>query len=139
MLGVNLVEKISGYKVSGGLHGVGMSVVNGLSEWLEVEVSREGKVFHQRYEKGKAVTNLKVIGTTKVTGTKITFKPDPTIFEEVIYDFKIISKRLLELSFLNKGLKIILIDERNDTQETYLHNGGIVDFVKYLNRSKMHI
>ena len=128
--------KDSGYKVSGGLHGVGMSVVNGLSEWLEVEVSREGKVFHQRYEKGKAVTNLKVIGTTKVTGTKITFKPDPTIFEEVIYDFKIISKRLLELSFLNKGLKIILIDERNDTQETYLHNGGIVDFVKYLNRSK---
>lgn len=125
-----------GYKVSGGLHGVGMSVVNGLSEWLEVEVSRENKIFHQRYEKGKTVSKLKVIDTTKKTGTKIIFKPDTTIFEEPIYDFNILAQRLRELSFLNKGLKIILKDERDNNEVIFLHTGGIIDFVKYINKNK---
>lgn len=125
-----------GYKVSGGLHGVGMSVVNALSQWLEVEVSREGKIFQQRYEKGKTVTKLKVIGNKNKTGTKISFKPDPEIFEDTVYDFNTLAQRLRELSFLNKGLKIILKDERDDKEAVYLHNGGIIDFVKYINKNK---
>lgn len=125
-----------GYKVSGGLHGVGMSVVNALSEWLEVQVCRENKVFHQRFERGKTVTKLKVIGPCKKSGTKISFKPDTTIFEDINYDFNILSQRLRELSFLNKGLKITLKDERNNNQAVFLHNGGIVDFVKYINKNK---
>ncbi|KJS87807.1 MAG: DNA gyrase subunit B [Peptococcaceae bacterium BICA1-8] len=125
-----------GYKVSGGLHGVGMSVVNALSEWLEVEVSREDKVFHQRYERGKTVSKLKVIGTSQKTGTKIVFKPDFKIFEELIYDFNILVQRLRELSFLNKGLKILLRDERDNNESVFIHDGGIVDFVKYINKNK---
>lgn len=125
-----------GYKVSGGLHGVGMSVVNALSEWLEVEVSREGKIFQQRYERGKTVSKLKVIGTTKKTGTKIVFKPDYKIFEDTVYDFNILAQRLRELSFLNKGLKIVLKDERNNNEVVFLHNGGIIDFVKFINKNK---
>lgn len=125
-----------GYKVSGGLHGVGMSVVNALSEWLEVEVSREGKIFQQRYERGKTVSKLKVIGTTKKTGTKIVFKPDYKIFEDTVYDFNILAQRLRELSFLNKGLKIVLKDERNNNEMVFLHNGGIIDFVKFINKNK---
>jgi len=125
-----------GYKVSGGLHGVGMSVVNALSEWLEVEVSREGKVFHQRYERGKKATKLKVIGNDKKNGTKISFKPDLKIFEDIVYDFNVLVQRLRELSFLNKGLKIILKDERDNKESVFLHNGGIVDFVKFINKNK---
>ncbi|NLW24385.1 MAG: DNA topoisomerase (ATP-hydrolyzing) subunit B [Clostridia bacterium] len=127
-----------GYKVSGGLHGVGMSVVNALSEWLEVEVSRENKIFHQRFERGKTVSKLKEIGTSKKTGTKITFKPDPLIFEEIEFDFDILEKRLRELSFLNKNLKIILKDKRlgKEKEKVYLHDGGIIDFVKYINKNK---
>jgi len=125
-----------GYKVSGGLHGVGMSVVNALSEWLEVEVSRENKIFHQRYERGKTVSKLKVIGSSQKTGTKIVFKPDFKIFEELEYDFNILIQRLRELSFLNKGLKIILKDERDNNESVFLHDGGIIDFIKYINKNK---
>ncbi|NLT95521.1 MAG: DNA topoisomerase (ATP-hydrolyzing) subunit B [Clostridia bacterium] len=125
-----------GYKVSGGLHGVGMSVVNALSEWLEVEVSRDNKIFHQRSERGKTVSKLKVIGTSKNTGTKIIFKPDSQIFDDINFDFNILAQRLRELSFLNKGLKITLKDERDNNQVVFLHNGGIIDFVKYINKNK---
>ncbi|SMB87483.1 DNA gyrase subunit B [Desulfonispora thiosulfatigenes DSM 11270] len=126
----------NGYKVSGGLHGVGVSVVNALSEFLEVEVSREGKIFHQRYEKGKTVSELKVIGSSTNNGTKIFFKPDSEIFDDLIYDFKTLAQRLRELSFLNKGLTITLVDERNNIEETFVHDGGIKDFVRYLNKNK---
>ena len=126
----------AGYKVSGGLHGVGMSVVNALSEWLVVKVKRDGQIYQQRFERGKTVTELKVVGKTKGTGTLISFKPDHLIFEDLIYDFDILAHRLRELSFLNKGLKIVLNDERVDKTETFLHNGGIIDFVKYANKNK---
>ena len=125
-----------GYKVSGGLHGVGASVVNALSEWLEVKVYRDGKIYHQRYERGKPVTEIKVIGTTQKTGTTTSFKPDAQIFEEVVYEYEILLHRLREMSFLNKGLKIELKDLRTDEKVTFLHDGGIVDFVKYLNKNK---
>lgn len=127
-----------GYKVSGGLHGVGVSVVNALSEWLEVEVSRNGSVYHQKYERGAPVKDLTVVGKADHTGTKIQFKPDAEIFEELVYDFSILSQRLRELSFLNKGVKIILIDEREGQQQEKLfqHEGGIIDFVKDLNKNK---
>ncbi len=125
-----------GYKVSGGLHGVGASVVNALSQWLEVKVKRDGKIHHQRYERGKPVTELKVIGTTECTGTSITFLPDSAIFEETEFDLDILTHRLRELSFLNKGIKIILKDERINEKLVFQHDGGIVDFVKYLNKNK---
>ena len=99
-----------GYKVSGGLHGVGSSVVNALSNWLEVEVSRDGKIYKQRYEKGKVCYDLKVIGKTDITGTKVTFKPDETIFDDVIYDYNTLRVRLRETAFLTKNLKISLTD-----------------------------
>lgn len=125
------------YKVAGGLHGVGVSVVNALSEWLEVEIRRDGKVYHQRYEYGKPVTKLTVIGKSKTTGTKITFKPDPEIFKETTdFKFDIIANRLRELAFLNKGLRIILEDERSDKSVEYKFKGGIVSFVEYLNQNK---
>ncbi|OPY58850.1 MAG: DNA gyrase subunit B [Pelotomaculum sp. PtaU1.Bin035] len=124
------------YKVSGGLHGVGVSVVNALSEWLEVEVKRGGGIYHQRYERGVPVTELKVIGGSNNTGTKVTFKPDPEIFEELDYSYDTLSQRLRELSFLNMGIKIILIDSRTGQNVTFQHDGGIVDFVKYLNKNK---
>jgi len=124
------------YKVSGGLHGVGVSVVNALSEWLEVEVKRTGNIYHQRYERGVPVTELKVIGRCKNTGTKVTFKPDPEIFEELDFSFDTLAQRLRELSFLNMGVRIILKDCRTGQEAIFQHNGGIVDFVKYLNKSK---
>ena len=127
----------SGYRVAGGLHGVGISVVNALSEWLEVEVTRDKKIFFQRFEKGDAVSGLKIIGKSSRTGTKITFKPDPEIFEETNYDFDTITHRLREIAFLNAGVKIILRDEREENKEiSYKYNGGISEFVSYLNKNK---
>ena len=126
----------SAYKVSGGLHGVGLSVVNALSKWLIVEVSKGGYVYHQEYAQGKPTTELVNIGTTERSGTKISFIPDPEIFEETVYDFDILAHRLRELSFLNKSVKINFTDERTNVKETFLHTGGIQDFVRYLNKSK---
>lgn len=125
-----------GYKVSGGLHGVGASVVNALSEWLVVEVRRDDKVYRQEFERGKPVTDLKIAGDANDTGTKIIFKPDDQIFEELEYDYDTLANRLRELSFLNKGIKIILKDERQDKEEVFYYEGGIVSFVKYLNKNK---
>ncbi|KAA0003053.1 MAG: DNA topoisomerase (ATP-hydrolyzing) subunit B [Thermoplasmata archaeon] len=124
------------YKISGGLHGVGVSVVNALSAWLEVEVRRNGKVYYQRYEKGNPVTPVKIIGNANSTGTKVTFYPDPEIFEDVDFHFDELKKRFQELAFLNKGLKIIFADERTGKEETFQYKGGIVEFVKYINRNK---
>ncbi|MDD5747518.1 MAG: DNA topoisomerase (ATP-hydrolyzing) subunit B [Actinomycetota bacterium] len=127
------------YKVAGGLHGVGLSVVNALSEWLEVEVGRNGKVHFQRFERGKTASDLEIIGNTKKTGTLVRFKPDPEIFEEREFRYEIVSQRLREVAYLNRGLVIILEDRRNGKgglKETYRYSGGIVDFVKYLNQTK---
>jgi len=124
------------YKVSGGLHGVGVSVVNALSERLEVEVRRGGNVYHQEYNRGVPVTDLEIIGQCDSTGTKVTFKPDPDIFEELDYSYDTLSQRLRELSFLNMGVKIILKDKRTGQEITFQHDGGIIDFVKYLNKNK---
>lgn len=124
------------YKISGGLHGVGVSVVNALSEHLELEIRREGKIYKQVYAKGKAITPLNVIGNTKKRGTKITFKPDPTIFETTEFNFDILSQRLREQAFLNKGLKIVVIDERTDRTHEFHYTGGIVSFVEHLNENK---
>ena len=129
-----------GYKVSGGLHGVGASVVNALSEWLEVEVYHGGKVYKQRYERGKTMYPLKIVGDcpTDKHGTKVTFLPDKTIFEETIYDYDTLKIRLRETAFLTKNLKIILRDEREDKKEKVFHyEGGIKEFVSYLNRSNV--
>ncbi len=148
-----------GYKVSGGLHGVGSSVVNALSEWLEVEVSREGKIYKQRYERGNICYDLKEIGKTDKTGTKVTFKPDGTIFDDTIYDYNTLRVRLRETAFLTKGLKISITDLRLPVQgedetdeefserkeswepktETFHYEGGIKEFVKYLNKHKTPI
>lgn len=124
------------YKVSGGLHGVGVSVVNALSDWLEVEIKREGKVHHQRYERGKTASKLTVIGKSNSTGTKVTFKPDRTIFSKIEFSYDVLSGRLRELAFLNKGLKINLSDERTDKEAVFEFAGGIVSFVDYLNKNK---
>jgi len=124
------------YKVSGGLHGVGVSVVNALSDWLEVEVKRDGKIYHQRYEHGRTVSKLTVIGKSNSTGTKVTFKPDRTIFSKIDFSYDILSQRLRELAFLNKGLKIKLADERTDKEAEFEFSGGIVSFVEYLNKNK---
>ncbi|MDD5665531.1 MAG: DNA topoisomerase (ATP-hydrolyzing) subunit B [Candidatus Omnitrophica bacterium] len=124
------------YKVSGGLHGVGVSCVNALSDWLEVEVKRDGKTYHQRYERGKTVSKLTVIGKSAHTGTKITFKPDKTIFSKTEYSYDLLSQRLRELAFLNKGLKIILEDERTEKKAVFEFAGGIISFVEYLNKNK---
>jgi len=124
------------YKVSGGLHGVGVSVVNALSDWLEVEVKRDGKTYHQRYERGKTVSKLTVIGKSNSTGTKVTFRPDRTIFNKTDFSYDILSGRLRELAFLNKGLKIKLEDERSDKEAIFEFGGGIVSFVEYLNKNK---
>ena len=126
-----------GYKVSGGLHGVGASVVNALSEWCEVTVSREGDIWQQKYSRGNAVTDLSKIGKTEEHGTKVSFKPDTEIFEEIEYDFDILANRLRELAFLNKGIKIILSDAREEGKtEVYHYEGGIKEFVSYLSRNK---
>ncbi|MCP3678725.1 MAG: DNA topoisomerase (ATP-hydrolyzing) subunit B [Deltaproteobacteria bacterium] len=124
------------YKVSGGLHGVGVTVVNFLSEWLEVEIRREGKVYYQRYERGKRSAQLAVVGKSSKTGTKVTFKPDNNIFETNEFSFDTISQRLRELSFLNKGVRITLKDERSDKSHEFQYKGGIISFVEHLNKAK---
>ncbi|MEQ1855205.1 MAG: DNA topoisomerase (ATP-hydrolyzing) subunit B [Longimicrobiales bacterium] len=121
------------YKVSGGLHGVGVSVVNALSLYLEVEIKREGTLYHQRYERGVKATELKKLGKASGTGTKVTFKPDPEIFTELVYSWEVLSNRLRELAFLNKGLDIILVDERDGGHhEKYRFDGGIAEYVTFL-------
>ena len=124
------------YKVSGGLHGVGVSVVNALADWLDLEIWRDGQVWEQSYEKGVATSKLKASGKTKKTGTKITFHADPSIFTTINYSFDTLSQRLRELAFLNKGLKITLDDERNNKKAEFRFTGGISEFVKHLNRGK---
>ena len=125
-----------GYKVSGGLHGVGASVVNALSEKCIVTIKREGSIWQQAYERGKVVSELKNIGSSDETGTTVYFKPDPEIFDETVYDFSVLSQRLRELAFLNKGIHITLIDKRDDNKEEFHYEGGIKSFVSYLNRNK---
>jgi len=126
------------YTVSGGLHGVGASVVNALSEFLVVEVARDGKVYRQRFERGKTVTKLEVIGEADYTGTKTTFKPDPEIFETVVFDFEMMINRYREMAFLNKGIRIILVDDRGEEKvvKNLHYEGGIVSFVQYINKDK---
>jgi DNA gyrase subunit B len=124
------------YRVSGGLHGVGVSVVNALSEWLEVEVRSHGQIYRQSYERGRPVTHLEVIGSSDTTGTTITFLPDKKIFEITEFNFDTLAHRLRELAFLNKGIKICLTDERDDKSVEFLYEGGIVSFVEHLNRNK---
>ncbi|MEF9935361.1 MAG: DNA topoisomerase (ATP-hydrolyzing) subunit B [Clostridium sp.] len=127
-----------GYKVSGGLHGVGASVVNALSEYLEVEVKRDNKVHFQRYERGNVLSDMKVVGDCKNTGTTVTFKPDHEIFETLVYEYDILAQRLRELAFLNKGIKITLTDEREEENrvEVFHYEGGIKEFVKFINKKK---
>ncbi len=129
-----------GYKVSGGLHGVGASVVNALSNWLEVEIRREGKVYKQRYERGHVMYPLEVIGECyeEESGTKVTFFPDDTIFEETVFDFDILKQRFREMAFLTKGLRITLIDDREEEpkERSFHYEGGIKEFVQYLNKGK---
>ncbi|MGI6098037.1 MAG: DNA topoisomerase (ATP-hydrolyzing) subunit B [Dethiobacteria bacterium] len=125
-----------GYKVAGGLHGVGLSVVNALSSSLIIEVYREGNVYQQRYERGKAVTALEVKGKAKHTGTKITFFPDEEIFETLSFDYEILARRLRELAFLNKGLNIVLKDKRSGKEDRFKYEGGIISFVSFLNKNK---
>jgi DNA gyrase subunit B len=124
------------YTVSGGLHGVGISVVNALSEWLELEIWQDGQVFDQRYERGKPTAPLKATGKTKKRGTKITFKPDSQIFESLEFSFDILAQRLRELAFLNKGLEIALKDEAKEKEQVFKYKGGIVSFVEHLNEAK---
>src|SRR6201993_2812061 len=124
------------YKVSGGLHGVGVSVVNALADWLDLEIWRDGEVWEQSYEKGVPTSKLKASGKTRKTGTKITFHADPSIFDKTIYSFDTLSQRLRELAFLNKGLKITLDDERSNKKAEFRFTGGIAEFVKHLNRGK---
>lgn len=125
-----------GYKVSGGLHGVGASVVNALSEVLIIEIKRDGHIWKQVYKRGKAVTDIEIIGDCSDSGTKVYFKPDPQIFEEIDFDYDTLAQRLRELAFLNKGLLINLTDERIDKTELFHYEGGIKSFVTYLNRNK---
>ena len=127
-----------GYKVSGGLHGVGASVVNALSTWLEVDIFHEGKIYRQRYERGKVMYPLKVVGDTDRRGTEVRFLPDPTIFEETVFDFAVLKQRLREMAFLTKDLKIVLTDRRPEEKVsmTFHYEGGIREYVEYLNKSK---
>lgn len=132
----------SGYKVSGGLHGVGASVVNALSEWTEVRISRDGKLYEMKFAKGKVVEHLKEIGTSKHTGTEVRFKPDDTIFEVTEYDYDTLANRFREMAFLNAGLRIVLKDERNPEniiEDDFCYEGGVASFVEYLSRSKKPI
>ena len=127
-----------GYKVSGGLHGVGASVVNALSTWLEVDIFHEGKIYRQRYERGKVMYPLKIVGDTDKRGTEVRFLPDPTIFEETVFDFSVLKQRLREMAFLTTGLKIVLKDKRPEENValTFHYEGGIREYVEYLNKSK---
>jgi DNA gyrase subunit B len=124
------------YKVSGGLHGVGVSVVNALSEWLVAEISRDGKVYRQEYERGIPVTSIKTVGRRKTTGTKITFLPDGEIFKKRNFSFHIISERLRELAFLNSELKIAIQEEKSEKQETFRYRGGLLEFIQYLDQGR---
>jgi DNA gyrase subunit B len=126
------------YKVSGGLHGVGVSVVNALSEWLEVEVMRDGQRYHQRYERGAKATELEVRGETEETGTIVRFHPDPKIFPEIDFQYETLAGRLRELAFLNQGLEISITDEREEQEhkDVFRYDGGLVEFVKHLNKSR---
>ncbi|HET6639307.1 MAG TPA: DNA topoisomerase (ATP-hydrolyzing) subunit B [Gemmatimonadota bacterium] len=126
------------YKVSGGLHGVGVSVVNALSEWLEVEVMRDGRRYHQRYERGDKASELQEVGTAEATGTIVRFRPDPEIFDELDFDYETLASRLRELAFLNKGVQIEFQDMRGETprMDVYRFDGGLVEFVKHLNKTR---
>ena len=124
------------YTVSGGLHGVGVTCVNALSEWLEAEVKRDGQVYHMRFKRGKTATKLEVIGKAKGTGTKITFKADSEIFPVIEYKYDILANRLRELAFLNRGIEITLKDERHNKEELFKFNGGIEEFIKHINKAK---
>lgn len=127
-----------GYKVSGGLHGVGVSVVNALSEYLEIEIKRNGKIYFQKYEKGNPLYDVKEVGNTTDTGTTVVFKPDEEIFDEIVYRYDTLEHRLRELAFLNKGIKIILKDKREDEEQekTFHYSGGLQEFVKHLNKNR---
>jgi DNA gyrase subunit B len=124
------------YKISGGLHGVGLSVVNALSEFVELEIRRDGKVYHQIYERGDIKTPLEVTGKTKHTGTQVRFRPDSEIFETISFSFELLSQRLRELAFLNKGLSISIEDERSEKRHDFFYKGGILSFIEYLNKNK---
>jgi len=124
-----------GYKVSGGLHGVGVSVVNALSRWMEVEVKRDGGIFYQKYQRGKPVTEVERIGDATDTGTKITFLPDDEIFDDISFSSDILTKRLREQAFLNRGIKIRLVDDRTGEESLFHYEGGIISFVEFLNRN----
>ncbi|HMK56945.1 MAG TPA: DNA topoisomerase (ATP-hydrolyzing) subunit B [Dissulfurispiraceae bacterium] len=124
------------YRISGGLHGVGVSVVNALSEWLEVEIKQDGQVFQQRFERGKPASALLVVGKTRGRGTKITFKADPEIFEITEFSYDVLAQRLRELAFLNRGLKITFADERTEQSRDFFYKGGIESFVEHLNKNK---
>jgi DNA gyrase subunit B len=124
------------YKVSGGLHGVGVSVVNALSQWLEIKISRNNKTYHQRYENGNPATNLKNIGKSTENGTALTFYPNPEIFDTIEFDYELISTRVREMAFLNAGLKIEITDEKTGKNDSFLYNGGISEFVSFINRNK---
>jgi DNA gyrase subunit B len=127
----------SAYKVSGGLHGVGASVVNALSEWLEVEVYRDGKTYYQRYKRGASETQVKVTGKSKVTGTKVTFLPDKQIFKNIKFNFDTLADRLRELAFLNKELKLVIRDEKSKKEEIFKYKGGLIEFIKYLDEARI--
>lgn len=127
------------YKVSGGLHGVGISVVNALSEYLEVEVKRNSKIYEQKFSRGVPTTELKIIGNSDETGTTITFKPDKEIFDDVVFDFETLEFRFREMAFLNKGIKILLEDKRSNKKEEFHYEGGIKAFVEYINKNKTKI
>ena len=124
------------YKVSGGLHGVGVSCVNALSEWLEVEVYREGKIFKQRYQTGIPTGQVKSIGSTSLRGTRVTFKPDASVLEATDFNFDVLSNRMRELAFLNPGLRVLMRDERSDKSHDFRYDGGIVAYVELLNKNK---
>ena len=127
-----------GYKVSGGLHGVGASVVNALSTWLEVDISHEGKIYRQRYERGKVMYPLTIVGDTDRRGTEVRFLPDPQIFEETEFDFSVLKQRLREMAFLTRNLKIVLTDLREEQENSLVfhYEGGIKEYVEYLNKQK---
>jgi DNA gyrase subunit B len=127
------------YKVSGGLHGVGLSVVNALSEWLEVQVKRQGKVHSQKYARGQPTTDVSVVGSTSETGTVVVFMPDAEIFEDITFDFDMLSGRMREIAFLNRGLKIAIADEKTEQSNTYKFDGGIVEYVQYINRNRTNL